>query len=317
MQTTAMTSAAGHTDLLSGILKVQVRNKEKITEQDRIYCQNQQDELYKTLDQIDGWYNLFKKEAEKYEGKIKLKHEQNGKITISSYDLRYRYDKDREDYTHHEFTPFKDINELVDSHQDAVKNFINRIIGYFNKTYNVSVEAPAIDEKTLPIGFRPVYSTYVDVVIEHLGGKSFRDTAEEELINRFLQTVKPSHWSKVKPDLKKDKIIFPDIVSWDSIHYEYYKEYDFAYETDRKARQFCEGIAFGADDVLCGSTDMIIGLDTRNVDISKWYELTTTNALNMKFYANGRIDVKFKDSATAERCFRWLRLDVIKLRDEN
>ena len=77
--------ATGHTDLLSGILKVQVRNEEKITEQDRIYCQNQQDELYKTLDQIAWWYNIFKREAEKYEGKIKLKHEPNGKITTSSY----------------------------------------------------------------------------------------------------------------------------------------------------------------------------------------------------------------------------------------
>ena len=56
--------ATGHTDLLSGILKVQVRNEEKITEQDRIYCQNQQDELYKTLDQIAWWYNIFKREAE-------------------------------------------------------------------------------------------------------------------------------------------------------------------------------------------------------------------------------------------------------------
>ncbi len=34
MQTTSATST-GHTDLLSGILKVQVRNEEKITEQDR------------------------------------------------------------------------------------------------------------------------------------------------------------------------------------------------------------------------------------------------------------------------------------------
>ena len=83
MQTTSATST-GHTDLLSGILKVQVRNEDKITEQDRIYCQNQQDELYKTLDQIAWWYNIFKREAEKYEGKIKLKHEPNGKITTSS-----------------------------------------------------------------------------------------------------------------------------------------------------------------------------------------------------------------------------------------
>ena len=58
MQTTA---TIGHTDLLSGILKVQVRNEEKITEQDRIYCQNQQDELYKTLAQIAWWYNIFKR----------------------------------------------------------------------------------------------------------------------------------------------------------------------------------------------------------------------------------------------------------------
>ena len=119
--------AAGHTDLLSGILKVQVRNEEKITEQDRIYCENQQDELYKTLDQIAWWYNIFKREAEKYEGKIKLKHEPNGKITTSSYDLHYRYNNDEKDYTHHEFTPFKNINELVDSRHNAIRNFINRI----------------------------------------------------------------------------------------------------------------------------------------------------------------------------------------------
>ena len=62
---------------------------------------------------------------------------------------------------------------------------------------------------------------------------------------------------------------------------------------------------------------MIMGLDTRNVDISRWYDLTTTNALSIKFYANGRIDVKFKDSATAESCFKRLRLNEIKLRDEN
>ena len=39
------------------------------------------------------------------------------------------------------------------------------------------------------MGFRPVYQTYVDMVIEHLGGKSFRETAEEELLARFLKTV--------------------------------------------------------------------------------------------------------------------------------
>ncbi len=97
----------------------------------------------------------------------------------------------------------------------------------------------------------------------------------------------------------------------------FYKEYDFAYDIDRKVAQFCEGITFGADNVLCGSIGMIMGLDTRNVDISQWYDLTTTNAMSIKFYANGRIDVRFKDSAAAEGCFKRLRLGEIKLRNEN
>ena len=310
-----MQTTSSHTDLLSGILNIQVRNEDKITEQDRLYCQKQQDELYKTLDQIDGWYDIFKKEADKYEGLIKFKYEENGSNTVRSY--HDYYNKEKEDYTHHEFKPFQIMNELVGKNYSAVQNFINRIIGYFNNTYNVSVETPKICEKTFQMGFRPVYSTYVDMVIEHLGGRSFRDTAEEELIKRFLNTVRPSCWSKVKPEQKKDKIIFPDIVTWDSIHYEYYKEYDFAYETDNKVSRFCEGIAFGADDTLCGSIGVIMGLDTRNVDISRWYELTTSNATEIKFYANGRIDVKFKDSAAAENCFKRLRLSEIKLKDEN
>ena len=313
MQTT-VTKAGNAPDLLSGILSVQVRNEDKITEQDRVYCQTQQNLLYKTLDQIDRWYAVFKEEAEQYQAERKFHCEENGKVSMRDF---YTYHNDREDYSHNEFKPFDLINDLVDKNRNANANFANRIISYFNRTYNVSVPEYKIDEKTLQMGSRPVYGTYVDVVIEHLGGKSFRDTAEEELIKRFLQTVRPSCWSKVKPELKKDKIIFPDIVTWDSIHYQYYKEYDFEYDSDRKVSQFCEGIAFGADDVLCGSIEMIMGLDTRNVDISRWYDLTTTNALNMKFYANGRIDVKFKDSATAESCFRRLRLNEIKLRDEN
>lgn len=65
------------------------------------------------------------------------------------------------------------------------------------------------------MGFRPVYGTYVDAVIEHLGGKSFRETAVEELLARVAKVVKPSCWSKVKTELKKDKIVFPEIIRFD------------------------------------------------------------------------------------------------------
>lgn len=78
----------------------------------------------------------------------------------------------------------------------------------------------------------------------------------------------------------------------------------------------CAGIAFGADDILNGNSKMIICFDDNNVSINDWYDLTTTNAEQIRFYKNGRIDVRFKDSAAAESCFKRLRLDEITLREQ-
>lgn len=306
-------TAGSQTDLLTGILNVQIRNEEKITEQDRRYCQRQQELLYKTLDQIDKWYAIFKEDAERYREEKNFKYEDNGKVSIRNFNFNYN---GREDYTHNEFKPFDLINELVDCNHNANANFANRIISYFNRTYNVAVPVPEIDGKALRMGFRPVYETYVDAVIEHLGGKSFRETAEEELLARFLKTVQPSRWSKVKPELKNDKITFPGIAYWDSIHLEYHGEYELSYDTTGKVNTFCEGIAYGADDVINGSIGMIVGFNSRNVDITKWYNLTLSNAEQIKFYKNGRIDIRFKDSQTAGNCYRRLRLDEITLPED-
>ena len=180
------------------------------------------------------------------------------------------------------------------SNCNANANFANRIVSYFNRTYNVAAPVPVIDGETLRMGFRPVYETYVDAVIEHLGGRSFRETAEEELLARFLKTVQPSRWSKVKPELKKDRITFPGIAYWDPIHLEYHGEYELSYDTTGKVNTFCEGIAYGADDVING----------------------LSNAEQIKFYKNGRIDIRFKDSQAAGNCYRRLRLDEITLQED-
>ncbi len=312
MQTTTATKAGATTDLLSGILNVQVRNEDKITEQDRLYCQTQQELLYKTLDQIDRWYAIFKEDAEQYQQERKFHYEDNGKVSMRNF---YSFHNDRDDYSHNEFKPFDLINDLVDKNHNANANFASRIISYFNKTYNVQVPVPNIDGKTLRMGFRPVYETYVDTVIEHLGGKSFRETAEEELLSRFLKTVKPSCWSKVKPELKKDKIIFPEILRFDEFYLSYNRN-QIHYNYKDKIETFCEGIAFGADDTIHGSSRMIVRLDENDVDVSGWYDLTTTNAEQIRFYKNGRIDVRFKDSAVAESCFKRLRLDEITLKEQ-
>lgn len=132
MQTTTAPKAGNAPDLLQGILSVQVRNEDKITEQDRVYCQTQQNLLYKTLDQIDRWYAVFKEEAEQYQAERKFHYEENGKVSMRDF---YTYHNDREDYSHNEFKPFDLINDLVDKNRNANANFANRIISYFNRTY--------------------------------------------------------------------------------------------------------------------------------------------------------------------------------------
>ena len=164
------------------------------------------------------------------------------------------------------------------------------------------------------MGFRPVYEIYVDAVIEHLGGKSFRETAVEELLARVSKAVKPSCWSKVKPELKKDKIVFPEIIRFDD-YYLQYNKCQICYNYGVSLENLCAGIAYGADDALCGSSDMIIHFDHNNVSVNDWYDLTTTNAEQIRFYKNGRIDVRFKDSAATESCFKRLRLDEITLQE--
>ena len=162
----------------------------------------------------------------------------------------------------------------------------------------------------------PVYETYVDAVIEHLGGKSFRETAEEELLARFLKTAQPSRWSKVKPELKNDRIILPNILRFDDFYIQHCQQYHLCYSYDGNLENICEGIAYGADDILNGSSKIIMGFDSHDVDISQWYDLTLSNAEQVKFYKNGRIDIRFKDGQTAGNCYRRLRLDEITLQED-
>ena len=124
-------------DLISGILKIQVRNEEMITAQDRAYCLSQQDNLYRTLDQIGYWYSIFRKEAEKYRDELNFDYLDSGKPTGQCD--RYVRSDDKMSYIQHEFLPFDSMDELVDKNLHAVRQFAYRIINYFNNTYHLSV----------------------------------------------------------------------------------------------------------------------------------------------------------------------------------
>ncbi len=286
--------------------KIEINNEEKISTADKEFCQRQQRLLYESLDQIDHWYQFFCTEAQQYKESHKINYKPNGSVVSTS--PHYSYDELRLMYSEQEFRPFENINKLVEQSHILLGRFGRTIISYFNETYNVNVSQPKLDEEKTPMGFRPQYISYVDMVIDHLGGRGFRETAEAEVIRRFLNTVYPGSY-RTMPELKGDKIIFYNVIQFDDFYYTNYKQHHIHYNSSRDLEPLCEGLALVGDGRLNGSSKIIIGFNSDYVNIQDWYELTSGEAEQMKFYKNGRIDIKFSSKAIAGECFKRLGLD--------
>ena len=189
MQTTTSIKAGNAPDLFSGIPEFFVRNEEKITEQDRLYCQSQQDLLYKTLNQIEKWYAIFKEDAEQYRKERQFKYEDNGRCRSATFIS----------------TTGRMIIRTMSS---------NRSTSLTTLWTRATMPMRTLPTASFPISTRPTMwmSLSRKLTDRHClwdsdrstrpmwilssniwGGKSFRETAEEELLARFLKTVQYPH----------------------------------------------------------------------------------------------------------------------------
>jgi len=305
------THAGGSPDLLSSIMGVAVRNEEKIATEDRQFCEERQTKLHATLHRLQWWYGLFAANAEPYRVSRNLAYEENG--SVDKYSSRNAYhSEESEDYAAFEFLPFRSLNEVVELYGKAVQAFANDIIRHFNRRYGVSVPLPEIDREKLPMGFMPVYQTYVDAVIEHLGGKGFHEVAEDELIARFHKVVKP-HYRTFKSELRGDKIVIPDVLWYDTYTFDDLLRLSGEAECDLNA--LCAGIMFGVTGSLNGGVNFLSEYNRRDIDVSRWYVFNIGEPVSVKFYKNRRVDFKFENAGAAERCWKKLRLDTLKITD--
>lgn len=304
-------AGGGIPDLLSSIYEVEIRNEEKISEEDREFCQQQQEKLYAVLGQLDWWYNLYTANSKRYAESHHLKYAENGSVDSRE---PYRPHDTVEDYSAYEYKPFDGTNKVVQLYYKAVNRFSTDITQYFNCKYDVEVPLPDVNPDQIKILFRPTYQTHVDHVIAHLGGRSFRETAEEELIQRFLSVVRPWGWDTAKPEVKGKKIIFPRAVTYTD--YSWDDQNKISWSNRENFERFCAGIYFTLFRSLNGHSGMIAGFDNENVDFSKQYFLTVNGKATLKLYKNGRADVTYSDNDKANTALRLLRLDTLKLPKE-
>lgn len=90
----------------------------------------------------------------------------------------------------------------------------------------------------------------------------------EELLARLSKVVRPAYWSKVKTELKKDKIIFPEIIRFDDFSMQYNQRNRISYNYGGELETLCAGIAYGADDILNGNSKMIIRFDDNDISVT-------------------------------------------------
>lgn len=286
---------------------IQVKNEEKISQSDRDFCEMIQKSLYATLDQLDTCYDYFLKEASKYRDEYTFSIKKDGQI---EYHAPYRYSRDSYNYNEFCFLPFKPMNDIVIKRSQAIRKFIQDIIDHFNKSYSLSVPAPQVDAGSLPVNYRPNYMSYVDMVIGYLGGNSFRQKAEEEITGRLL-SIYP-HKGRKKPPVQKAKVItFPDIISYNSMHLEYHHEYQMEYGYTNNLEQLCAAITLFGDGRLNGDMHIIRNFNDNNINMIEWYKLVTIKSIEMKFFKNGRIDVRFESTVVAEECYKKLKLNTL------
>lgn len=294
-------------DMLAVFDSIRINNEEKISVRDKEFCEHQQQLLDASLSQIDRWYAFFRQEAENYIESHRITFEKNGAVkTNPPYTPQSDYPSD---YREYEFLPFEQLNQLVKQRRNAIIRFGRAIISYFNRTYALSVNYEEPEKDTLPVTLRPCYLSYVDQVIDHLGGRNFRETAEEEIIGRFHKNVLGPY--KKMPELKNGKIIFYDLIRFDDFYANNYQQYHVSFSYRNQLESLCEGIAWAGNDSLKGNSDMIHAFNSDRVDITQPYSIHAGEAEKMKFYKNGRIDVLFSSKTAAEAAYKKLRLHKI------
>lgn len=298
-------TVANGIDMLAVFDDIQINNEEKISLSDKEFCERQQQLLNTSLDQIDKWYNFFLQEVLQYKDSHRITFAKNGMVKINPpYSPSENYPSN---YHEFEFRPFDMLNKLVERRFRAINRFGRTIISYFDNTYSLSITQDEPNEEQMPVTLRPNYLSYVDQVIDHLGGRNFRETAEDEIIRRFHANILGTY--KKMPELKNNKIVFYDVIRFDEFYSKNYQQYHLSYSYTSELNTFCEGIALAGNDSLNGSSRIISGLNTDYMNITEPYSIFSGEAEKMKFYKNGRIDVCFSSKTTADAAYKRLQLD--------
>lgn len=292
-----------NSDMLAVFDQIEVDQEPEIPMDDKAYCERMQAQCHAALRHLKTWHDRFRSEAEKYSDQFAISYSPSGSVEIS---LLVRQDEqEQNEFKEYYFYPFKIINNIADNYRRACYFFGSVIMRYFEEKYRFSILRPDCED-TISVGFLPDYKLYVDHIISRLNGQTFREKAEEEIIIRSLFASKRRERGTA-PELRDNKILFYDIVEMDD-YQRSIGRYQIAYGTDTFVNNICAGWVLYATQSIQGNIGSIPEFNQYNVQVGKWYDMKMDKIEAIRFYVNGRIDVRFSTPTAAAECFHFLRL---------
>ena len=186
--------------MLAAFDRIQVSTEQKITQADHEFCRQQQKLLYATLDQLMKWYDLFRKDAEQY-----IESHRPELRTQRKSGNHECYNDGDKIYSEYEFLPFTQINTIVKNYSKACRISLTGLSAISTSSTTFLFQ-PQIST-TIPTNCRGASVRTiccVEIVFDHLGGRGFREKAEDEIIDRCLEAVR-KYRNEIQPQTPKGK----------------------------------------------------------------------------------------------------------------
>jgi len=260
-------------NLLNKFKDIKVENVDRIGENDKGFCETTQhdykiaiasilsclDELKKTTG-----VNVFEKDCYNTESKNEF---------IGWYEM-------------------KDIKVLADKIQ---KGFINKILRYFDKTYNVNIEIENINKK---YDYTVTYENLLDDIFVFLGGNTFDERAVNELKEATRKTYYFNQYTGSNITMKNNKLsidgrysYFDSIWKENKLSGDFNKIFTALYYFDSKVMTKNNSELYSK---YCGYSN-----EKNEANYEKYIPQSLTKVKSIKFFKNGKLQIEFQTAQQA------------------
>lgn len=282
-------------DLLAQVEAIEIDNCQRISKEDREYCEAIQALCHGTLQQLHDTYEQMMESLKPLveSGFIVLKYNEKYEFYKAEW-----YMTTEEKYKASQYIPGLQEHTVRKLFRITCRTFVHDIIEHFNSKYGIEVKIPDTYTETLtPDKFdpseRPQYNELVDIVIAHLGGRSFAQAMEDEIYENAL------------PKYMKERVtVKGNILSIEHYAHSCMYDFDLSSTTIQNLTFFIDALHYFFTGLKCRQNPNEFFGQYRELKQGMKYECPIPEVEYFRFYKNDKMEVRFKKPHMADEFYK-------------